>query len=430
MKHQIEWFETVLTNSIRLYFNQPCELSSIYDIPPPEGEVLEQITGLDRITFRERVVLMLALMPDLAPQVLDLFFVHNKLFDRPYTEFGGWKGVSHGGFLPTAQTALFILTGCQVQDLDLVMPLFEKEHRFNTHNILHVQGAGQNEPFLSGRLIVSPEILGRAVHGQEFKPDYSALFPARMITTSLQWNDMVLDYQSSCDIEQLNTWIANHKRILDDWGLARFLKPGYRALFYGPPGTGKTLAATLIGKRNGMDVYRIDLSMLVSKYIGETEKNLARVFDMAQNRNWILFFDEAESIFSKRTSNNTSNDRHANQEVAYLLQRVEDFPGIVILASNLRSNIDEAFLRRFQSIIYFPVPNPDMRTAIWKNMLPEAWLDENSNNLIKFAVQSALSGGYIANVVRRVALLMIINNTERLNQTILTEAINKELLNK
>ncbi len=105
-----------------------------------------------------------------------------------------------------------------------------------------------------------------------------------------------------------------------------------------------------------MDVYRIDLSMIVSKYIGETEKNLARVFDLAENRNWILFFDEADALFGKRTSTNTSNDRHANQEVAYLLQRIEDFPGIIILATNLRSNIDEAFSRRFQSVVYFPMP--------------------------------------------------------------------------
>ena len=122
-------------------------------------------------------------------------------------------------------------------------------------------------------------------------------------------------------------------------GIESFLKAGYRTLFYGPPGTGKTLCATLIGKKNGMDVYRIDLSMIVSKYIGETEKNLANVFDQAENRNWILFFDEADALFGKRTSTNTSNDRHSNQEIAYLLQRIEDFPGTVVLATNLKSKL-------------------------------------------------------------------------------------------
>ena len=175
---------------------------------------------------------------------------------------------------------------------------------------------------------------------------------------------MILDYQVEAELEEINTWISSGKTIMEDWGLSRFLKAGYRSLFYGPPGTGKTLAATLLGKKNRMDVYRIDLSMIVSKYIGETEKNLARVFDLAENRNWILFFDEADALFGKRTSTNTSNDRHANQEVAYLLQRIEDFPGIIILATNLRSNIDEAFSRRFQSVVYFPMPTPELRLSL------------------------------------------------------------------
>ena len=114
-------------------------------------------------------------------------------------------------------------------------------------------------------------------------------------TTELDWEDMVLDYQVTTELEEINTWISSGKTIMEDWGLSRILKAGYRSLFYGPPGTGKTLAATLLGKKNNMDVYRIDLSMIVSKYIGETEKNLAKVFDLAENRNWILFFDEADA---------------------------------------------------------------------------------------------------------------------------------------
>ena len=145
-------------------------------------------------------------------------------------------------------------------------------------------------------------------------------------------------------VNEINTFgssMAPH--VMNDWGLARKIKPGYRALFYGPPGTGKTLTATLIGKASGRDVYKVDLSMIVSKYIGETEKNLSKLFDTAQNKNWILFFDEADALFGKRTAANSSNDRYANEQTAYLLQRVEDFPGIVILSSNLRANMDDAF---------------------------------------------------------------------------------------
>ena len=121
-----------------------------------------------------------------------------------------------------------------------------------------------------------------------------------------------------------------------------------------------------------MDVYRIDLSIIVSKYIGEKEKNLEKVFQMAENRKWILFFDEADALFGKRTGVSNAHDRYANQETAYLLQRIEDFTGVVILASNLKSNIDEAFARRFQSIIYFPLPQVEERLRLWNQSVSPA----------------------------------------------------------
>ena len=126
-------------------------------------------------------------------------------------------------------------------------------------------------------------------------------------------------------------------------------------LFIGAPGTGKKTLASLIGQQSGKEVYRVDLSMIVSKYIGETDKNLEKVFDAAENKNWILFFDEADALFGKRTNVRDAHDKYANQEVAYLLQRIENYNGLVILATNMKSNIDEAFTRRFQTIINFPL---------------------------------------------------------------------------
>ena len=252
-------------------------------------------------------------------------------------------------------------------------------------------------------------------------------FPAKRISTALNWEDAVLPYYVREELEEINNWITGHRVILSDWGLSRFLKAGYRTLFYGPPGTGKTLCATLIGKKNGMDVYRIDLSMIVSKYIGETEKNLANVFDQAENRNWILFFDEADALFGKRTSTNTSNDRHSNQEIAYLLQRIEDFPGTVVLATNLKSNIDEAFSRRFQSIIYFPMPDQDLREELWRRMLPSSWLPADADKMIRMAATYELSGGSISNVIRRCALRLLKQDTPRLDSDILSMAIRQEL---
>ena len=426
MVKQIEWFNQVLTVSIQLYFQQECEYNSLEQIPQPDNGWMEKVTGVRQITFQERIVVMLALMPHVCPQILDIFFVQNKNFDRQYTEFGGWKGLSHGGFLPTGETASFIIAGEDMEKKKAVIRMFQKDHWFYSANILRLEGVGEGEPFLSGQLRVSEEFLSRVLLEKDYKPDYNIGFPAKRVTTALEWEDMILDYNTLEALDEINTWIAHQNIIMENWGLSRILKPGYRALLYGPPGTGKTLAATLLGKKNRMDVYRIDLSMIVSKYIGETEKNLARVFDLAENRNWILFFDEADALFGKRTSTNTSNDRHANQEVAYLLQRIEDFPGIIILATNLRSNIDEAFSRRFQSVIYFPMPTKELRADLWRKMLPRQWLGKDADELIAIAAETELSGGSITNVVRRCALYLIKSEERILDKRILKEALQKE----
>jgi adenylate kinase family enzyme len=428
MATYIEWFSQILTVAIQLYFQQKCKYKMLKEVCPPKENWLESIIDRKEITFDEQIVIMLALMPHIRPQILDIFFIQNKNIDRQYTEFGGWKGISHGGFLPTGETASFILAGEDMEKKKSVIRMFQKNHWFYTQNILRVEGAGEGEPFLSGQLQISEEFLSHVLLDSDYKPDYNTRFPAKLITTELNWEDMVLDYNTAQELEDINTWIVSHKIIMEDWGLRRFLKSGYRALFYGPPGTGKTLAATLLGKKNNMDVYRVDLSMIVSKYIGETEKNLAKVFDMAENRNWILFFDEADALFGKRTVTNTSNDRHANQEVAYLLQRIEDFPGTIILATNLRSNIDEAFSRRFQSVVYFPMPTEELRTELWRKMLPANWLSDASDKLADIAATTELSGGSITNVIRQCALYLLQTKEKKLNENMLKKALEKELI--
>ena len=430
MREHIDWFEAVLHVTIGVYFQQQgFENASVGQLRFPSSKWLEEATKHSDITFEERVIVMLALMPHIKPQALDTFFLQNGALDRQFTQFGGWKGLSHGGFLPTGETAVFIIAGDDPIKRCEVVRMFQRDHWFYTSNILRLEGANEGEPFLSGQLRVSEEFLSHVLLDREYKPDYSIGFPAKLITTPLEWEDMVLDYQTHDALEEINTWIEHQHTIMEDWGLKRILKAGYRALFYGPPGTGKTLAATLLGKKNNMDVYRVDLSMIVSKYIGETEKNLAKVFDLAENRNWILFFDEADALFGKRTSTNTSNDRHANQEVAYLLQRIEDFPGTVILATNLKSNIDEAFSRRFQSIIYFPIPSEELRAELWRSMLPKDWLGDDAEELIATAAKSELSGGSIANVVRKCAVQLVNKPLNKVDKNVILTALNIEKSN-
>ena len=428
MKELIDWFQRVLETIVSLHFDQACEVDSMQQIEPPPSEWWQQVTGIsgEQIAFAEKVVLMLALMPHLEPHLLDIFFIKNKVFERSHTEFGGWRGTIHSGLLPTGETAAFLLAGENMEYRCAVVQLFGEEHWFHRRNLLRLEGRGENEPLLSGRLCPSEELLSRVLHGKEYKPDYSTGFPAKRVTTPLVWDDLILDYQVTLQLEEMNAWITGHRVIMEEWGLKRILKPGYRSLFYGPPGTGKTLAATLLGKRNAMDVYRVDLSMIVSKYIGETEKNLAHVFDLAENRDWILFFDEADALFGKRTSAQTSNDRHANQEVAYLLQRIEDYPGTVVLATNLRTNIDEAFARRFQSMIYFPMPDEHTRRELWEKMLPQEWTPQHRPEMIEEAAKEELSGGAMTNVVRSCALHLLTAQTSVLDGITLMAAVRKE----
>lgn len=227
------------------------------------------------------------------------------------------------------------------------------------------------------------------------------------ITTLLEWDDLVLDGQAQEEIAELLVWLEHHQTLLRDWGLDRMIKPGYRALFYGPPGTGKTMTAALLGKRTGRDVYRIDLSQVVSKHIGETEKNLAGIFDRAENSNWILFFDEADALFGKRTTIKDANDRYANQEVAYFLQRIEDFPGLAILATNFKGNIDDAFSRRFQSMTYFPMPTADQRLRLWQKALPDHLQMSPDIDWEQIAQEHEITGGGMIHVLQFCALAAV-----------------------
>jgi SpoVK/Ycf46/Vps4 family AAA+-type ATPase len=277
-------------------------------------------------------------------------------------------------------------------------------------------------------LILTPEYLQRFTTGVRHKPDYDSHFPAKLIATRLSWDDLVLAPEARHDVESIGVWIRQSSGLLSEWGLERAVKPGYRCLFYGPPGTGKTLTATLIGAAAGVDVYRIDLSMVVSKYIGETEKNLANVFDQAQDRNWILFFDEADALFGTRTEGSTSNDRHANQEISYLLQRVEDFPGVVILASNLKGNIDQAFSRRFQSAIYFAMPDAGQRLRLWQGMFRDQERLGPDVDLAALAERYELAGGAMTNVARYAAICATRQGRAYVTQAELLQGIRKEML--
>ena len=307
------------------------------------------------------------------------------------------------------------------------MHLLGPDEKLSRLDVVQLAVAAQHESALSGGLQVSRRFLGLVTHGHEAAPVFDQHFPARKVHTDLQWRDLVLPGGTLEQLEEIRNWLQHGHTLLHDWGMASRLRPGFTSLFCGPPGTGKTLSACLLGKLCNCEVYKIDLSMVVSKYIGETEKNLARVFDQAEHRGWILFFDEADALFGKRTRVEDSHDRYANQEISFLLQRIEDFDGVVILASNLLHNIDDAFLRRFQSIVQFPMPRPPERLQIWRETFPAKVELEPAIDLVRIAERHELSGGTIVNVSRFAALKALSRGDQMILAQDVDEGIRREL---
>jgi SpoVK/Ycf46/Vps4 family AAA+-type ATPase len=201
---------------------------------------------------------------------------------------------------------------------------------------------------------------------------------------------------------------VQHRNIVyGDWGFEQKLSlgKGLNILFAGPSGTGKTMAAAILAHEWSLDLYKIDLSQVVSKYIGETEKNLDRVFREAQTSNAVLFFDEADALFGKRSEVKDAHDRYANIEIGYLLQKMEEYEGVAMLATNWRANLDEAFARRLHFVVEFPFPDEEARYHIWRGMFPpQAPLAEDVD-FVMFAHAFKLSGGNIKNIAITAAFL-------------------------
>ncbi len=378
------------------------------------------------LSTQEIIILLLALVPHFDPGFFRSVISYYLPNGGDFPEFGGVKGKNHRGILPTGETVLFILAGNDVEKRTEISRYFEEVHLFAKKSVLYIEPAGHGEPKMSGRLIMDEEYVDLFTNGKISKPRLSNDFPAERISTDLNWADLVLQEKTMDGIKEIETWLKFNDKLLNEWKMRGKIKPGFRVLFHGPPGTGKTLTASLLGKYTGRDVFRIDLSMVVSKYIGETEKNLSKLFDKAANKDWILFFDEADSIFGKRTNVRDAHDKYANQEVSYLLQRIESHAGLVILASNMKSNIDASFTRRFNSVIEFDNPDTSERLQLWRNYLPSIAKLDKKVNMDEIARKYHLTGANIVNVIQFAGLQTLQKKSKTISQEDLLKGIQKE----
>jgi hypothetical protein len=422
---ELEYLEQLIKFRLTKY------LAPLTDNPEPVIPELNQwhaplanFIWKNHFTREEAMFILIGIAPHIKPDLFDRAIESVLKDSGNFPNLGGVRGKNSRSFLPTGETALFLLGDDDLNKrLNVQGLLFGAEHIFSQKKILWLEELPSGEPAMSGKIIMSQDYIDTFIHGKPSPPHFSTTFPAKRIVETRTWESLVISDDLQKQIDEIVSWLKYNQQLMDSYEMANRIKKGYRALFYGPPGTGKTLTAGLLGNELGKDVYKIDLSMVVSKYIGETEKNLELLFARAEDKGWILFFDEADALFGKRTSVRDAHDKYANQEVSYLLQRIEDYNGLIILATNMKSNIDDAFIRRFNSIVKFPFPEATERSAIWKksfpkNVLfakdvpqPEADATTELINIPDMVKKYELAGGSIINAVHYASLKAV----ERLN---------------
>jgi len=250
---------------------------------------------------------------------------------------------------------------------------------------------------------------------------------ASRVRPGYSWDDLVLPETQKKLLHQACAHVHYQHQVYSEWGFQRKVTygRGLSVLFAGVPGTGKTMCAQIMAKELNMEMYKINISQVISKYIGETEKNLQAVFREAKNSNCILFFDECDALFSKRSEVKDSHDRNANVETAYLLQQIEEYDGVCILATNLLQNIDEAFLRRITFVIHFPFPDVEMRRRIYQGTMPEQTPLSEDIDWDFLAEKFKLSGGYIKNIVVAAAFMAAQEHTAVGMRHLLNAAVNE-----
>jgi hypothetical protein len=411
---EFRFIEDLIRYRLNKYFPSEADISQPTFPALAEWELpLANFVLENNLTKEEAILLLIGIVPHLQPDLFDKAISSKLRNAGDFPKIGGVRGKNSRSFLPTGETVLFLLGDENLNHRLAVQQLFDADHLFSIKKILWLEELPLGEPVMSGKITMAADYIDVFLFGTSAPPHFSTSFPAKRITTKLTPGDIMMNKEVKRHYKNLKEWIKYNPPLMNEWGMDKRLRQGFRVLFYGPPGTGKTLIANVLGNETDKEVYKIDLSMVVSKYIGETEKNLELLFARAEDKNWILFFDEADAIFGKRTNVRDAHDKYANQEVSYLLQRIEDYNGLVILATNMKSNIDDAFIRRFNDLVKFTIPNEDERKEIWEKSFPEnSDFDDIPDQVKKYE----LTGGNIINIIHFAGIQAVKRRNELLMQ--------------
>ncbi|WP_299461440.1 ATP-binding protein [uncultured Microscilla sp.] len=314
----------------------------------------------------ERLVIAIALANASAPEIWDLLLdtAIDAGFDESAVNQLGLVQIPQTKYLQASVgTAHFLLA--KGDEYQAFWQLFLPQNAFRRLGVL-VLSATDVLPTIDTVLQLSPRYQHQLLTHTPWQPQYGAGFPATLLTTTKTWDDLVMDEKTEILLNQARKWVHHYDEVCQQPGIVG--AKGYRLLMAGPSGTGKTLTAALLGQTANKPLYRIDVSSIVDKYVGETSKKLRQVFDLAEQHDWILFFDEGDALFGKRSSDTgSSNERYANQEVAYLLYKLEEYQGMIFLATNHKGAIDPAFERRFDSLVTFSKPDEGTRRRLWQH---------------------------------------------------------------
>ncbi|MEO5684383.1 MAG: TIR domain-containing protein [Chitinophagaceae bacterium] len=424
------YFERILSERLQAFYAGSAFDEACFNTDFLQAFPLSPVASLKRhydLTEMEFILFLTALLPHLDAYTVDRHverWLHGRSGDC--AEIGGIRNARHRGFVPTVQTFVFLVAGNDFAKKLQLRNFFHSTSPILRKKLVLVEKPGEGDPFTSAVISVPDEHVNSFFGTKEPIPDYSSSFPAKMLHTRLDWESLVLNDTTRNGIADLKDWFMNNYALLHTTGAAADEQHGYKILFYGPPGTGKTLAAALIGRQFNTPVFRIDISLLVANDYAAAIGIIDNIFRLAEQNSWILLIDQIMHVKDKYTAGIYGSAKLFNDPVTYLLQRTEDYPGIVIFETTSIQRMDDNFLRKLQSTVEFLFPNGVERKRLWMQGIPTDFSLDKEVDLSETGENYHLSGADITKIIKRISLKVHSRNDRCIKQADIMDAISAQ----